>query len=149
RLAFMVNSAEQLAEKLQAYVAGEQGIEDAYQGQVKRNNETLSLFATDVDLQQAIDRWIANKKLSKLLELWVKGLELDWSKLYGEAKPQRISLPSYPFARERYWIDVAAGVPVAAKGAATAVLHPLLHSNTSDFSHQSYSSTFSGEEFFL
>ncbi|PYS19621.1 MAG: polyketide synthase of type I, partial [Acidobacteria bacterium] len=33
RLAFMVNSAEQLAEKLQAYVAGEQGIEDAYQGQ--------------------------------------------------------------------------------------------------------------------
>ena len=30
---------------------------------------------------------MANRKVSKLLELWVKGLELDWSKLYGEAKP--------------------------------------------------------------
>ncbi|KAE8558361.1 hypothetical protein BJH92_20370 [Paenibacillus polymyxa] len=24
--------------------------------------------------------------------------------LYGDAKPQRISLPAYPFAKERYWI---------------------------------------------
>ena len=34
-------------------------------------------------------------------------------------------------------------------GAATAVLHPLLHSNTSDLSEQRYSSTFTGDEFFL
>src|SRR2546425_3671373 len=60
RLGFEVSSAEQLADKLQAYLAGEQEIEDAYQGQVKRNHETLSLFSTDADLQQAIDRWIAN-----------------------------------------------------------------------------------------
>ena len=32
---------------------------------------------------------------------------------------------------------------------ATAVLHPLLHRNTSDLSEQRYSSTFTGEEFFL
>ena len=84
-----------------------QSIEDAYQGQVKRNKEALSLFSTDADLQQTIDKWIANRKLSKLVELWVKGLELDWSKLYGEVKPRRVSLPTYPFARERYWIDTA------------------------------------------
>ncbi len=40
---------------------------------------------------------------------------------------------------------MAAGGQVAA----TAVLHPLLHSNTSDLSEQRYSSTFTGEEFFL
>ena len=34
RLGFVVSSVEQLAEKLEAYVAGEQGIEDVYQGQV-------------------------------------------------------------------------------------------------------------------
>src|SRR5581483_522323 len=104
RLGLLVSSVEQLAEKLEAYLAGEQTIEDAYQGQVKRNKEALSLFNSDIDLQQTVDKWIANKKISKLLELWVKGLELDWSKLYGEVKPQRISLPTYPFARERYWI---------------------------------------------
>src|SRR5262249_24189233 len=36
-----------------------------------------------------------------------------------------------------------------APGAATAVLHPLLQSNTSDLSEQRYSSTFTGKEFFL
>src|SRR5882672_6305741 len=149
RLGFMVSSAGQLADKLQAYLAGEQDIEDAYQGQVKRNNDALAVFSTDVDLQQTVDRWIANTKLSKLLDLWVKGLEVDWSKLYGEARPRRISLPTYPFARERYRIDTAAGGHAAAKGVATAVLHPLLHSNMSDLNEQRYRSTFTGEEFFL
>ena len=84
-------------------------------------------------------------KFSKLVELWVKGLELDWSKLYGEAKPRRMSLPVYPFAKDRYWIEAAAAKPLAAD----KVLHPLLHRNTSDLSEQRYSSMFTGEEFFL
>src|SRR6267154_550487 len=33
--------------------------------------------------------------------------------------------------------------------AAASVLHPLVHRNTSDLSEQRYSSTFTGEEFFL
>jgi acyl transferase domain-containing protein len=45
-----------------------------------------------------------------LLERWVKGVSVDWDSLYGEAKPQRAELPSYPFARDEYWIDgTAAG----------------------------------------
>ena len=147
RLGLVASSVEHLAEKLQAYLAGERDIEDAYQGQAKRNKEALSLFSADVDLQHTIDRWIANKKLSKLVELWAKGLEVIWSKLYGEVRPRRVSLPTYPFAKERYWVDTAGGRVAAS--VAPAVLHPLLHSNTSDLSHQSYSSTFSGEEFFL
>ena len=35
----------------------------------------------------------------------MKGWSFDWQRLYGEAKPRRISLPTYPFARERYWIE--------------------------------------------
>jgi polyketide synthase PksN len=149
RLGFLVSSAGQLAEKLRAYLAGEQGIEDAYQGQLKRNNEALSLFSVDADLQLTVDRWIANGKLPRLLDLWVKGLDVDWSRLYGETKPRRISLPTYPFARERCWVDMTVSAPGAAQGAVTAVLHPLLHSNTSDLSGQRYRSTFTGEEFFL
>jgi len=149
RLGFVVSSVEQLADRLQAYVDGKQAIEDAYQGQVRRNKEALSLFSTDADLQQTVDKWIANRKLSKLVDLWVKGLELDWDKLYGDAKPQRISLPTYPFAKERYWIDMAASKQGTATGPATAVLHPLLHSNTSDLREQRFRSTFTGEEFFL
>src|SRR5262249_44795170 len=98
---------------------------------------------------------IAHRKLSKLAELWTKGLEVDWSKLYGEYRPQRISLPTYPFAKERYWIDrppkgsVDGNANVAVNALASSMLHPLLHTNTSDLSEQRYSSTFTGEEFFL
>ncbi len=148
-MGFVVSWPDELIEKLQAYVAGKQDIEDAYQGAVKRNQEALSLFSTDADLQQTIDKWIANKKVSKLVEMWAKGLDVDWSKLYGEIKPQRMSLPTYPFARERYWIDITEATKTGTNGVATTVLHPLLHSNTSDLSEQSYSATLSGEEFFI
>jgi len=42
-----------------------------------------------------------------VLDLWVKGLVFDWNKLYGEERPKRMSLPTYPFARERYWVPVS------------------------------------------
>src|SRR5579872_1976178 len=121
RLGFIVNSVEQLVEKLDAYVAGEEEIEGAYRGEAKRNAE-MSLFSNDADLRQMVDRWIANGKLPQLLELWVKGLEVDWGKLYGAEKPQRMSLPAYPFVRERYWIDT--GRRELVNGNSGAVLHP-------------------------
>jgi acyl transferase domain-containing protein/enoyl-CoA hydratase/carnithine racemase/acyl carrier protein len=142
RFGLLVSSVEQLAQRLQAFLAGAQDIEDACQGQVKQNKETLSLFATDLDLQQTIEKWIAQKQLAKLLELWVKGLEVQWSRLYGEAKPARISLPTYPFAKERYWVELHARAEIV-KESASAVLHPLVHTNTSDLYQQSYCSTFS------
>lgn len=103
RLGVLASSLEQLSDKLQAWLAGEQGVEDFWHGQVKRNDETIALFSGDADLQETIDRWIAQGKYPKLLELWVKGLNPDWNKLYGEDRPHRISLPAYPFARDRYW----------------------------------------------
>jgi polyketide synthase PksL len=146
RLGCVVRSVEELVAKLEAWVAGSQDVEDLHHGQVKRNREALSLFGTDTDLQQAVEKWIENRKITKLLELWVKGLDVDWSRLYGETRPPRTSLPVYPFAKERYWVD--AGMDVAGNGSA-AVLHPLLHANTSDLTEQRYSSTFTGEEFFF
>ncbi|RZA08189.1 MAG: polyketide synthase of type I, partial [Moraxellaceae bacterium] len=153
RVGFLVSSIEQLAEKLHAYVNEIENVEDTYEGQVKSNKDTLALFSTDSDLQQTIDKWIADKKLSKLLDLWAKGLDLNWDKLYDNSKPKRISLPAYPFAKEKYWNDpvVAGAFGFASKNSAktTSVLHSLLHKNTSDLFQQSYSSTFNGNEFFL
>ena len=120
---------------------------------MKGNKEVLSLFHSDVDLKQTVEQWVAKRKYSKLVEMWVKGLEVDWSKLYGESKPQRMSLPTYPFARERYWIEIdrkmGVGGQIAGNGVAASVLHPLLHRNTSDLIQQRYNSTFTGDEFFL
>ncbi|MBO9699910.1 MAG: SDR family NAD(P)-dependent oxidoreductase [Sporocytophaga sp.] len=107
RLGFVVNSIDELSEKLKAYISGVQSIENCYQGQVTRDKDHLTIYGTDADLQKIVDKWISDKNLSKLVDLWVKGLELDWSKLYGNNKPQRVSLPTYPFAKEKYWVEVS------------------------------------------
>ena len=61
-----------------------------------------------------------------------------------------MSLPTYPFAKERYWIDAGSGAVAATSGMTNgaAQLHPLLHANTSDLYQQSYRSTFRGDELF-
>ncbi|HET8891421.1 MAG TPA: beta-ketoacyl synthase N-terminal-like domain-containing protein, partial [Candidatus Angelobacter sp.] len=104
RLGFVVNSIDQLAEKLSAYVNGERNVEGVREGRVDSGSDGMTIIGRDDDMQEAIEKWIARNKLSKLLDLWIRGLSIDWNKLYGAVKPQRISLPAYPFARQRCWI---------------------------------------------
>lgn len=49
--------------------------------------------------------------------LWQGGVELDWAALTGQTRPQRVSLPTYPFERRRYWIEPDAAPPIQTNGA--------------------------------
>ncbi|RSZ60418.1 SDR family NAD(P)-dependent oxidoreductase [Massilia atriviolacea] len=148
RLALVVDSVAQLAAKLAAFGRGEDGIDQFYLGQADKDKDKdgMSVLSQDDDMMETIAKWIARKKLPKLAELWVNNLEIDWRRLHTGRKPALISLPAYPFAKDRYWISRAAGK--RGMGGA-ALLHPLVHANTSDFVEQRYSAHFSGDEFFL
>jgi amino acid adenylation domain-containing protein len=43
--------------------------------------------------------------LSKIGRLWLNGKKIDWQGFYSEEKRHRISLPTYPFQRQRYWLE--------------------------------------------
>jgi acyl transferase domain-containing protein/aryl carrier-like protein len=43
--------------------------------------------------------------LENLGELYVRGLNIDWNGFYTGQQYCRVSLPTYPFERKRYWID--------------------------------------------
>ena len=43
--------------------------------------------------------------MTTLGRLWTAGVPVDWSTVSAGQKPHRISLPTYPFERKRYWID--------------------------------------------
>ena len=43
--------------------------------------------------------------LSSLGELYVRGVKVDWVEYDGEYSRQKVILPTYPFQRQRYWID--------------------------------------------
>ena len=155
RVGMVVRSVAELEEKLSGYVAGKEEVEGVYRGQGKTNHqEGMRLFSSDADLQEMVGKWIESGKYEKLLELWVRGVEVEWGRMYGERKPRRISLPTYPFARERYWIEAGEGRGKGEVGErrgveAVAVLHPLVQRNTSDLKEQRYSTRLTGEEFFL
>jgi len=43
--------------------------------------------------------------LKALGRLWLAGVEIDWSSFYTHEQRSRIPLPTYPFERQRYWIE--------------------------------------------
>ncbi len=43
--------------------------------------------------------------LTTLGKLWLAGVQLDWSGFYTHERRHRIPLPTYPFERQRYWIE--------------------------------------------
>ena len=47
----------------------------------------------------------ADAMLQALGSLWTAGIKPDWQKLHARAKCQRISLPTYPFERKRFWLS--------------------------------------------
>ncbi|MDG5809395.1 SDR family NAD(P)-dependent oxidoreductase, partial [Streptomyces ossamyceticus] len=58
---------------------------------------------------------------------WAHGADVDWSAVLADRGGRRISLPSYAFQRQRYWLRPG---PAAADVAGAGLLeteHPLLH----------------------
>jgi acyl transferase domain-containing protein len=43
--------------------------------------------------------------LDALGQLWLAGVAIDWPGFYQRERRRRIPLPTYPFERERYWIE--------------------------------------------
>jgi acyl transferase domain-containing protein/thioesterase domain-containing protein len=52
--------------------------------------------------------------LQTLGQLWVAGTEIVWDTLHAEGSAGRVSLPTYPFEHQRFWIEPDRVLPVAA-----------------------------------
>lgn len=44
--------------------------------------------------------------LNTLGRLWLAGVQIDWYSFSAQEQRQRIPLPTYPFERQKYWIEV-------------------------------------------
>lgn len=43
--------------------------------------------------------------LGALSQLWIAGAPIDWAGFYQGERRRRVPLPTYPFERQRYWIE--------------------------------------------
>ncbi|QFQ28648.1 SDR family NAD(P)-dependent oxidoreductase (plasmid) [Bacillus thuringiensis] len=155
RLAVKAESKTDLLQKLDAYVNGNDAA-DIFSGYTKQSRNEVVIYESDVQAIKLLEMWLLNKQLNRIADIWVKGAKVNWNLLYTEDQPYRVSLPTYPFLKNRYWLTKLESLTEVGEAKEemsiqnfTRILHPLLHLNTSDLFEQRYSSTFSGKEFFL
>lgn len=49
--------------------------------------------------------------LNTTAQLWCAGLPIEWRAFHAGSSPHRLSLPTYPFERQRYWIEPGGTLP--------------------------------------
>ena len=49
--------------------------------------------------------------MEKLALYWTRGGEIPWEMLHEGEQPHLVTLPTYPFARQRYWLAASAAGP--------------------------------------
>jgi acyl transferase domain-containing protein/thioesterase domain-containing protein len=52
--------------------------------------------------------------LRSLGQVWCAGQKVDWKAFHGSEVRRRVQLPSYPFERQRYWIEPGRSLPIPA-----------------------------------
>ncbi|MEO6794209.1 MAG: beta-ketoacyl synthase N-terminal-like domain-containing protein [Mycobacterium sp.] len=57
--------------------------------------------------------------LLALGQLWAAGIDVDWSPLHGDYQPKRVTVPGYPFERQRHWLEHNAGATWVSGAAAS------------------------------
>ncbi|MBD0742358.1 SDR family NAD(P)-dependent oxidoreductase [Streptomyces sp. CBMA152] len=110
RLAFTATSIESLKRHLDAFVTDPAVPGTRLRGTVRPDGDVPRESA------ETVRAWWDQGQYDEVLARWVRGLAVDWAQLRGTGAPvRRISLPGYPFARERHWLDADDAVDVTAR----------------------------------
>ncbi|MFJ8229751.1 SDR family NAD(P)-dependent oxidoreductase [Streptomyces sp. NPDC094448] len=147
RLGLTAATTGELAAKIGSFLADGPSAPGLYRGRVERRGGSLAVFTADAAQERSLAGDIARGVYGELLRLWATGLLVDWTRLHRGPAPRRVPMPAYPFQGKRYWPALGAAGPRPAAG--PALLHPLLHTNTSTLDEQCFTSRYTGEEFFL
>ncbi|MBP2000171.1 polyketide synthase PksM [Paenibacillus shirakamiensis] len=148
RAIFQVQDTDELLQYLELLAEGSSNIEGLFRGKIDRMN---TLLTSPNEGQRTMEEWIKERNFELAAKSWIHGELLSWQDLYPSGLPYRMHLPTYPFTRERYWYPeqildpYSKAVPLQSG----PYIHPLLHSNISNFRAQQFHSQFTGEEFFL
>ncbi len=136
RLAFVVNNVQELLDALRKVQAGHDlGQDICFQTDSHSGNKKQTLSFEGEAGEAYIKVLLEQKQLVQLAALWVQGAEIDWQSLYKESnaagnelRPRRISLPQYPFLKQRYWLpeEQKLTADVAEYNISSSTIHPLL-----------------------
>ncbi|WP_459212984.1 beta-ketoacyl synthase N-terminal-like domain-containing protein [Aquimarina rhabdastrellae] len=111
RLAITASSHQDLLEKLMVVKNSDKkaGLEEEgiFYGNINLHKENgiikiLTKYMIDTMVNQSLEA----SQWQQLAQLWISGLTIDWAIVWKNKNTKPISLPDYPFAKERYWVDI-------------------------------------------
>lgn len=112
RCAIVADSIEELQTTLQqislAQIPSNIFINIANSGMVKNQpifQQLLKQLLLDITAENTLPSNDYREKLLALANIYTEGYTVDWQQLYTNDNVRRISLPTYPFAKDRYWYD--------------------------------------------
>jgi polyketide synthase PksN len=147
RLAIVAHDLDELKAKLAAYLQGHEMVEGVHADNAKVVTDKDAIIGKGEADRNYIRDLLSRGNMNKIAALWANGSEIDWESFYSD-RPRRISLPTYPFKRGRYWLPEGANSADQAVGMASR-LHELIDSNISTLEAQCYQKKLIGNEFFL
>jgi polyketide synthase PksN len=124
RLAVVASGHAELADKLaRASRSGGRGLESSgiYRGRASsaEDNPLAGLISGDMAAMQ-LEQCARAGQWTQAALLWVNGVRMPWRQRWQGRSVRPASIPGYPFARTRHWMDIlparAATVPAAAGG---------------------------------
>ncbi|WP_229521416.1 SDR family NAD(P)-dependent oxidoreductase [Paenibacillus monticola] len=142
RLAVVTDNLNNLQALLSLYCSGTEQADGLFAGTAEAHR--------GVGVPESVTwRQDGQPDLYQLARSWVQGALIPWADLQGGI-PQRLSLPTYPYAKERHWVGNKNTFPMFKPNVSVQpMLHPLIGQNTSSLYEQKFSSRLSGEEFFF
>ena len=123
RLAFVATDLTEIITRLKSYSDEIASSDELYRGNVEKTNSTLELLLNGTEGAEFIQMLVQSRKLDKLAQLWASGINIDWTTLRTGSGAKRISLPTYPFARDRHWFSESNR---KARPAIVSTIHPLI-----------------------
>ncbi|GAB2187696.1 SDR family NAD(P)-dependent oxidoreductase [Roseibium sp. LAB1] len=104
RLGLLVGSIEDLKEALAAWIAGRKTGVPVLASEAHGRRGALAALADDDVIHEVAERAWQTGRSETLLRLWVEGVDINWADLRRDQPGRIVSLPTYPFEKNRYWL---------------------------------------------
>ena len=105
RLALVAGSVKEAAEKLAAFVA-EERVVGLWRGRAGVGSGAGG--GSDLADPSGLSELSASSEPGEWALRWTRGGVVDWATWRGGPTPRRVSLPTYPFAGRRHWLETSA-----------------------------------------
>lgn len=91
RLGIIASSIDELQQKLNLFING-QITDDIFYGQIPSGKSSRVSLINQLDIRA-------------IGQLYLQGESINWTELYQDQPCRKVNLPTYPFQRQRFWIE--------------------------------------------